>query len=81
MNSSVDQVEGGQVEDRVPEAVSVAAQVSSERLSPHAIPGMKYGWLSHLRSYLILDPLIWFYTMVMGLLALPGGMFDRDGFC
>src|SRR6202011_2109286 len=26
-----------------------------------------------------LDPLIWLYTLVMGLLALPGGMFDRTG--
>jgi len=28
---------------------------------------------------LILDPLIWLYTLVMGLLAIPGGMFDRSG--
>jgi 1-acyl-sn-glycerol-3-phosphate acyltransferase len=49
------------------------------RGSPHAIPGARYGWVSGLRSYLILDPLIWFYTLVLGLLALPGGMFDRSG--
>jgi 1-acyl-sn-glycerol-3-phosphate acyltransferase len=49
------------------------------RGSPHAIPGARHGWLSRLRSYLILDPLIWFYTLVLGLLALPGGMFDRSG--
>ena len=47
--------------------------------SPHAIPGKKYGWLSRLRSYLILDPLVWAYTLVLGLLALPGGLFDRSG--
>jgi 1-acyl-sn-glycerol-3-phosphate acyltransferase len=47
--------------------------------SPHAIPGVKYGWLSRLRSYLVLDVLIWVYTLVLGLLALPGGMFDRSG--
>lgn len=45
----------------------------------HEIPGAHYGWLSRLRSYLILDPLIWFYTLVMGLAALPGGFFDQDG--
>jgi len=28
---------------------------------------------------LILDPLIWIYTVVMGLLALPGGVFDKSG--
>jgi 1-acyl-sn-glycerol-3-phosphate acyltransferase len=49
------------------------------RGSPHAIPGVRYGWLSRLRSYFILDPLIWFYTLILGLLALPGGMFDRSG--
>jgi hypothetical protein len=41
--------------------------------------GEAYGWLSRLRSYLILDPLIWLYTLVMGVLALPGGLFDRSG--
>ena len=35
--------------------------------------------LSRLRSYFILDPLIWLYTLVLGLLALPGGLFDRNG--
>ena len=47
--------------------------------SPHEIPGKTYGWLSRLRSYFILDPLVWVYTLAMGVLALPGGLFDRDG--
>lgn len=49
------------------------------RPSPHAVPGEHYGWLSRLRSYFIIDPLIWFYTLFLGILALPGGLFDRDG--
>jgi 1-acyl-sn-glycerol-3-phosphate acyltransferase len=49
------------------------------RPTPHAIPGAHYGWLSRLRSYLILDPLIWLYTLVLGLVALPGGLFDKSG--
>jgi 1-acyl-sn-glycerol-3-phosphate acyltransferase len=49
------------------------------RGSPHVLPGVKYGWLSRVRSYFILDPLIWFYTLVLGLAALPGGLFDRNG--
>jgi len=53
--------------------------VAAVRRSPHAIPGEEYGWLSRLRSYLILDPLIWLYTLVLGLLALPGGLFDGSG--
>jgi 1-acyl-sn-glycerol-3-phosphate acyltransferase len=56
-----------------------AAPVAVRRQSPHAIPGKTYGWLSRLRSYFILDPLIWLYTLVLGLLALPGGLFDKSG--
>jgi len=56
-----------------------AAPVVEPRRSPHAMPGKKYGWLSRLRSYLILDPLVWLYTLVLGILALPGGLFDRSG--
>jgi 1-acyl-sn-glycerol-3-phosphate acyltransferase len=58
------------------------AEVAPEagpRRSSHAIPGETYGWGSRLRSYFILDPLVWFYTLAMGVLALPGGLFDRSG--
>jgi 1-acyl-sn-glycerol-3-phosphate acyltransferase len=67
VNSSVEQVEKA-------EDVALAT-----RRSPHARPELEYGWLSRLRSYLIFDPLIWFYTLVMGILALPGGLFDSSG--
>src|ERR1700680_1179874 len=30
-----------------------------------------HGLLSRLRSYCILDPLIWFYTVVLGIISLP----------
>jgi 1-acyl-sn-glycerol-3-phosphate acyltransferase len=56
-----------------------AAPAVAARRSLQEIPGKKYGWLSRLRSYLILDPLVWVYTLAMGVLALPGGLFDRDG--
>jgi 1-acyl-sn-glycerol-3-phosphate acyltransferase len=38
-----------------------------------------HGWLSRLRSYFILDPLIWLYTIVMGLLSLPTSLFSNSG--
>ena len=38
-----------------------------------------YGLLSRLRSYFIFDPLIWMYTIVLGIIAVPSGLFDRDG--
>jgi 1-acyl-sn-glycerol-3-phosphate acyltransferase len=56
----------------------VAPEVAPRR-SPHSIPGESYGWGSRLRSYLIFDPLIWLYTLLLGMLALPGGLFDRGG--
>jgi 1-acyl-sn-glycerol-3-phosphate acyltransferase len=70
LNSSLDQVEEGS---------TATAPAAEQRRSPHAIAGARYGWPSRLRSYFILDPLIWVYTLVMGTLALPGGLFDRDG--
>jgi 1-acyl-sn-glycerol-3-phosphate acyltransferase len=60
--------------ERAAESAPVAA-----RRSPHVIPGKTYGWLSRLRSYFIFDPLIWLYTLALGVLALPGGLFDRSG--
>ena len=74
VNSSVDQVGSEQVE-RGDESLSVAPS----RLSTQGIPSRKYGWPSRLRSYFILDPLIWVYTLVMGPLGLIAGFFDRDG--
>jgi 1-acyl-sn-glycerol-3-phosphate acyltransferase len=62
----------------VERGAETASGVAARR-SPHEIPGEKYGWLSRLRSYLILDPLVWLYTLVMGVVALPGGLFDRNG--
>jgi 1-acyl-sn-glycerol-3-phosphate acyltransferase len=77
VNSSVDQETNQQFVGG-----SGAAASGSLRSRPgtrHEIPGAHYGWLSRLRSYLILDPLIWLYTLFMGVAALPGGFSDRDG--
>jgi 1-acyl-sn-glycerol-3-phosphate acyltransferase len=75
VNPSIEQIESpeAQVEERqLPPPVTIKS-------TPHAIPEFHYGWLSRLRSYLIFDPLIWFYTFFMGILAIPGGIFDRTG--
>jgi 1-acyl-sn-glycerol-3-phosphate acyltransferase len=68
--NSVDQAETGPTQTALPVTV---------RPSPHAIPGVKHGWLSRLRSYFIFDPLIWLYTLVLGIIAVPAGLFDRGG--
>ena len=71
MNSSVDRVESEEMEKG-----GSPLTVARPRQSPHVFPERRYGWLSRLRSYLILDPLIWLYTLIMGLGAIPGGLFD-----
>jgi 1-acyl-sn-glycerol-3-phosphate acyltransferase len=39
----------------------------------------KYGLLSHLRSYLFFDPLIWLTTVLFGIASIPFGFLDKDG--
>jgi 1-acyl-sn-glycerol-3-phosphate acyltransferase len=36
-------------------------------------------WLSRLRSYFLWDPLIWFYTIILGALSLLSSFFDKSG--
>ena len=42
-------------------------------------PGGLPHWLSRLRSYFIFDPLVWFYTIILGCLSLLCSFFDRSG--
>jgi 1-acyl-sn-glycerol-3-phosphate acyltransferase len=74
VNSSLDGVESSQLEE-----TAQAHIPPRPRSSPHAIPGLKHGWLSRLRSYLVFDLLIWLYTIVLGPLALFAGLFDGSG--
>ncbi len=37
----------------------------------------KYGWLSRLRSYFIFDPLIWAYSVVLGIISIPVSLFGE----
>lgn len=39
----------------------------------------RHGWLSRLRSYFIIDPLIWAYTLVLGMVSLVSSLVDRNG--
>jgi len=59
---------GTSVEERIGKKAATAAR-----------PKTEHGWLSRLRSYFIFDPLIWLYTLVMGVVSIPVGFFDRDG--
>ncbi len=42
-------------------------------------PNRRHGWPSRLRSYFILDPLIWAYTLILGTISLICSPFDRNG--
>ena len=69
----MDRVQSEQVGSSAAQPIPVARRI------PDAIPPSTYGWPSRLRSYFILDPLIWFYTFVTGLGSLFAGFGDRDG--
>jgi 1-acyl-sn-glycerol-3-phosphate acyltransferase len=57
---------------------SVAQTVQVQVETVEESSGVRF-WLSRLRSYFIWDPLIWFYTIVLGSLSLISSLFDRDG--
>jgi len=59
-----------------PAGVSVPTWTET-RLAAH--PVNRHGWFSRLRSYFILSPLIWAYTIVLGTLSLICSLFERDG--
>jgi 1-acyl-sn-glycerol-3-phosphate acyltransferase len=49
-----------------------------ERLiPPPPVRPRRYGLFSHLRSYLIFDPLIWAYTVILGLISIPVSLFGH----
>lgn len=54
-----------------------AAPTWSEQSANHSVK--RHGWPSRLRSYFILDPLIWAYTLILGTVSLLCSFFDRDG--
>ncbi len=54
------------------------AQLPSNKPA-HVSRQPRYRVFSRLRSYLIFDPLIWLYTLVMGLLSLPTSLFSNSG--
>jgi 1-acyl-sn-glycerol-3-phosphate acyltransferase len=47
------------------------------RSARKSVPQLHYGWLSRLRSYFILDPLIWLYTVLLGPVAVPVSLFGE----
>jgi len=56
----------------LPEAATPAQPATA------AVP-QRDGWLSRLRSYFIFDPLIWMYTVVLGIISIPVSLFGDKG--
>ena len=56
----------------LPEAATPARPATA------AVP-QRDGWLSRLRSYFIFDPLIWMYTVVLGIISIPVSLFGDKG--
>lgn len=55
---------------------SVPAWSEADRAAQASV---RHGWLSRLRSYFVLSPLIWLYTIILGTISLICSLFDRDG--
>ncbi len=52
---------------------------SKSEARPFVRSETRHGWLSRLRSYFVLAPLIWVYTIVLGTVSLVCSLFDRGG--
>lgn len=57
------------------ESGELRVATQTEALDRVLAPVPRYGILSRLRSYCIFDPLIWMYTVVLGLLSIPVSLF------
>jgi hypothetical protein len=63
-----------------PLSVNISSDVASGLTLKDAgaiAPAKKHGWLSLLRSYFIFDPLIWLYTVVLGIVSVPVSLFGQ----
>jgi len=80
MGTGLNQIETTAEREAKPAELSAAEPVTvsaARQRTPEAETG--YGWPSRLRSYLLYDPLIWAYTLILGVASLVVSVFDRDG--
>jgi 1-acyl-sn-glycerol-3-phosphate acyltransferase len=66
-----------EIDDR-PVVREIAAGLRSSPRARAAVP-RRHGWLSRLRSYFIFDPLVWMYTLVLGIVSVPVSLFGDKG--
>jgi 1-acyl-sn-glycerol-3-phosphate acyltransferase len=58
-------------------ATDDASRRAGDASAGTAAPRKKYGWGSRLRSYFVFDPLIWFYTVILGIISIPVSLFGE----
>lgn len=71
LNTTSTEVESGEV------PVAPQAEPLERVIAPASATVRQHGILSRLRSYVIFDPLIWIYTVVLGLISVPVSLFGE----
>jgi 1-acyl-sn-glycerol-3-phosphate acyltransferase len=71
LNTTSTEVESGEV------PVAPQAEPVEPVIAPASATVRQHGILSRLRSYVIFDPLIWIYTVVLGLISIPVSLFGE----
>ncbi len=77
MNKTVTTAEPEKTEAESRPSAATFSTWSETRPAPPSRP--RHGWLSRLRSYFILTPVIWTFTVILGSLSLLCSFFDRGG--
>jgi len=65
--------------EKTQSAKNSAVRAEAATWTEHLAAQSCHGWPSRLRSYFILTPLIWSYTVVLGTISLICSLFDRSG--
>jgi len=70
---------GEQVQSSPPLSVNIPEEATRLELKEDSRTSSvkQHGWLSLLRSYFIFDPLIWLYTVVLGIVSIPASLFAQ----
>lgn len=66
--------------------MSIETQIDTRPVPEHHVKvsrsgeaAPRHGWFSALRSYFVLDPLVWAYTLILGPISLLSSFIDRNG--
>ena len=79
LNKIATTVEPGKVGAELRSAEQPRTTVPAWELPSVSGAVLRHGWGSRLRSYFILDPLIWAYTIILGTISLIASLFDHNG--